>query len=72
MRGTAAATVPAVSAVPRAAASGCPSRTTSQHCFATDTPTYDTDREETGASGATAVRPQRVRQQGPTRSMGDR
>jgi predicted lipoprotein with Yx(FWY)xxD motif len=41
------------------------------HCFAGDTTAGDTKGEETSASGATAVRRQRIRQQGRTRSIGD-
>lgn len=42
------------------------------HCFEGDTTAGDTNGEETNASGATVVRPQRIRQQGRTRLMGDR
>ncbi len=41
------------------------------HCFAGDTTAGDTHGEESSATGATAVRGQRVRQQGRPRLIGD-
>ncbi|MFD6995247.1 hypothetical protein ACFWA5_02955 [Streptomyces mirabilis] len=41
------------------------------HCFEGDTTADDTNGEESSESGATAVRRQRIRQQGRTRSIGD-
>lgn len=113
MKGMAAATVPAVSAMPPAAASGCPGRTIPSAAtgtvtvhlsklgpvpddaegrtlylpeaaksttptgggacaFAWPPPLTDTNGQEAGESGATAVRRQRIRRQGPTRLIGDR
>jgi hypothetical protein len=78
MKGMAAATVPAVSALPLAAACGCPSRTFSSACarptsgaLSAGIPVYIGSAAPGSASDATVVRREHVRQQGRTRLTGD-
>jgi hypothetical protein len=79
MKGMAAATVPAVSATPLAAACGCPSRTISSACvrpasgaLPAGIPVYIGSAAPGSAFDTTVVRRKRVRQQGRTRLTGDR